>query len=486
MLLVGQSAPVGAVRAAIVPNTPAWTTAGIGLTRQSPTEPPALVCQAGLPGTFAHEFGHCCGFSHAPCPPPPGTPGTGDCFDPPNHIDPRLPGRTEDVGFDVPAGEVIEKWPRRAHELLRRPLALRRTDAMALDCGVGSPVRHAACSMNDDDRDRDSIDCWIVRGLLFADNEFERQPGFTITDVPATDDRDSPLRVELLDTEGHVLLRAGISLAVPCTDGTGADPSFRLASGVVPLPAKTAAARFLVDDIVLEEYRFPEGEPVSAFTALPADGASGSVTVAWESRHPSDAPLTSVASYSSDDGASWQPLGLPTNGSEVDVDLDALAGGERCRVSVKTTDGVHTVTTVSEPFKLELRPCVAMILAPGPGWSLPRMRPSISRVRAIGSRSASPSSRHSSGHLRSPARLAAGRSPTSTGSRRGCTKSVSKQVRATAPAGPLSKSWSDRRAAVDRRLHRLGSWLRRILISRSTVAATRDEAESARSLSAIS
>jgi hypothetical protein len=50
-----------------------------------------------------------------------------------------------------------------------------------------------------------------------------------------------------------------------------------------------------------------------------------------------------------------------------ELDLDALPGGERCRVCVRTTDGLHTVTTVSEPFALPLRPCLAMILAPGPG-----------------------------------------------------------------------------------------------------------------------
>jgi hypothetical protein len=217
------------------------------------------------------------------------------------------------------------------------------------------------------ERDPDAVDRWVVRGLLLDDNRFERQPGFTIGDLPASDDRESPLRAELLDSEGRVVLRAGIPLSVPCGDGPGADPPFRLASGAVPLPAKAVAARFLIDDVVVEEYRFPEGEPVTAFTALPADGASGRVTVAWESRHPSDAPLTFVASYSSDDGASWQPLGLPTAINELELDLDALPGGEQCRVSVKTTDGVHTVTTVSEPFKLALRPCVAMILAPGPG-----------------------------------------------------------------------------------------------------------------------
>ena len=98
MLLLGQSAPVGAVRAAIVPNRNRYAVAGVGQTRQSPTQPPALICQSGLASTFAHEVGHCCGFSHAPC--PPSGPGM------PRGIDPRLPERTGEVGFDVPAGWV--------------------------------------------------------------------------------------------------------------------------------------------------------------------------------------------------------------------------------------------------------------------------------------------------------------------------------------------------------------------------------------------
>jgi hypothetical protein len=225
--------------------------------------------------------------------------------------------------------------------------------------------------MNRDDRDPDAVESWIVRGLLYHDNRFERQPGFTIRNVRTTDDKASPLHAELFDDEGRVVLRAGIPLDIPCGDGPpGRDFPFRLAVGAVPLPAQAAAARFLVDDVVVEEFRFPEGEPATAFTALPPDGASGRVIVVWESRHPSDAPLTSVASYSSDDGVSWQPLGLPTAGNEVELDLDALPGGERCRVCVKTTDGVHTATTISEPFTLPPRPCVALILTPGPGLEI--------------------------------------------------------------------------------------------------------------------
>jgi len=108
MLLLGQGAPTGAVRTALVPNNPTYALNGVAQTRIAPTEPPALICRAGLTGTYAHEFGHTCGLWHAPCPPPPGTPGTLDCMDPPSGIDSRLPGRTDEVGFDVPAGTVIE------------------------------------------------------------------------------------------------------------------------------------------------------------------------------------------------------------------------------------------------------------------------------------------------------------------------------------------------------------------------------------------
>ena len=54
--------------------------------------------------------------------------------------------------------------------------------------------------MNRDDRDRDSVDCWVVSGLLFADNRLERQPGFTVADLPP-EQRDDPYGYAALMSE---------------------------------------------------------------------------------------------------------------------------------------------------------------------------------------------------------------------------------------------------------------------------------------------
>lgn len=114
MMFLFPSSPTGGVRCALVPanagglTRPDGTAApphainGIATARRGALTP-ALMAQSGLTGTFAHEFGHSCGLGHAPCPPLPGTPGTGDCSDPPDGIDSRLPGRTDEVGVDVPA-----------------------------------------------------------------------------------------------------------------------------------------------------------------------------------------------------------------------------------------------------------------------------------------------------------------------------------------------------------------------------------------------
>jgi hypothetical protein len=209
---------------------------------------------------------------------------------------------------------------------------------------------------------------WLVLGVLTNDNQLLRNPGFTSDEGAVTTlDPKSPLRAEFLDVKGRLLLRAGIPLTTPCSDGPGPAPSFRLVSGIVPLPEETAMVRFTLDEVVIEEYPVPQGEPTTVLTDVPRSGAVGTVTISWKSDHPDDEPLTHAVGFSVDDGTTWEPVGLPTRSNQVELDLDALPGGERCRVSVKTTDGVHTTEAVSEPFALPLKPCVPMIFAPEAG-----------------------------------------------------------------------------------------------------------------------
>ncbi len=90
----------GAIRTGLVPQDPGnlrgpYALNGMAFPRFGLTMP-AMLAQAGLQGTFAHEMGHTFSVNHAPC-----------CTTFWDNIDGRLPGRTEDVGFDVPANTVI-------------------------------------------------------------------------------------------------------------------------------------------------------------------------------------------------------------------------------------------------------------------------------------------------------------------------------------------------------------------------------------------
>jgi hypothetical protein len=212
---------------------------------------------------------------------------------------------------------------------------------------------------------------WLVLGILTADNKFIRRPGLTAPrTAPATLDPRSPLRAEFFGPDGRLLLRAGIPVTTPCSDGPGADPPFRIVSGTVPLPAETTLVRFMLDDVLLEEYKAPDGEPRTRLHILGEPQAGGALKIAWASEHPQGAPLTHIVGFSNDDGATWEPVGLPTSANESIIDLETLPGGKRCRVSVKTTDGLHTVLAVSEPFDVPVKPCAAMILAPESGFQI--------------------------------------------------------------------------------------------------------------------
>jgi hypothetical protein len=210
----------------------------------------------------------------------------------------------------------------------------------------------------------DDLRLLTVTGVLLPDGTFVRQPAFA-TDRFSPDDPDGALLVEMLGAGGRPLLRRRVALEDACADGVRT--GMRLVAATVPVPAATEAMRFTADGVVVEEFRVPDGPPDLGPPVIERV-REGPWRVTWTAGHADDAArLSYVVGFSHDDGATWQPVGLPTEETTVDLDVSALPGGRRCLVAVTATDGFHTVTRRSRPFARPVSACVAMILAPEPG-----------------------------------------------------------------------------------------------------------------------
>jgi hypothetical protein len=214
--------------------------------------------------------------------------------------------------------------------------------------------------------ERTGIRYLTIVGLLYPDNRLVLQPGF-VTERPeyAGEDPESNIRIELLDEGGKALLRQRLAASPVCADGRRID--YWVIASKIPFREGARVARFLRDDIVLEEVRIPSEGPIVRLEWEPRGELRGDQEIRWAGEHPEGAPVNYILSYSSDDGESWRPVSPPTPGTEGVVNFDRLPGGERCRLGLTASDGFNTVTVTTDPFEVPVKPCMAMILAPEDG-----------------------------------------------------------------------------------------------------------------------
>ena len=206
-----------------------------------------------------------------------------------------------------------------------------------------------------------------IAGILFPDNRLVLQPGYLTEQAEPGVDEDpaSPLRVDLVDERGRVLLRHRLAISPFCADGTRINQLAVL--GKVPFPPGTQTMQFYRDDVLVHEFAVPEGMPVVRLLWEPQKPVTGRQLVAWSGQHPEKRPLTYALRYSHTGGRTWQPLGFDLEETELEVDFDRLPGGDECRLGVMATDGVNTVAQDSEPFSAPVKACMAMILSPEEG-----------------------------------------------------------------------------------------------------------------------
>lgn len=210
-----------------------------------------------------------------------------------------------------------------------------------------------------------------IFGRLHADNRLTLRAGYTLDRLqPPRSTEPTDLYAEVHDAEGTVLLREPV-MTKPYSEGS--DLAVR---GSVTLPDQAAHVVLLRTDssglppVEVARLDVPPSAPDVRLDEAPTGDVEGTQRIAW-SADGDPAPVEYLVDYSHDNGETWLPIGERTTAMETSVDLDAMPGGERCRVSVTATNGVRSQTVVSNPFRIQPKPCRALIHHPIDGTTVP-------------------------------------------------------------------------------------------------------------------
>jgi hypothetical protein len=132
----------------------------------------------------------------------------------------------------------------------------------------------------------------------------------------------------------------------------------------VPFPDGVASIRFVNDGAVVHEMDAREEVPELEILSPPPRRGRGRYRLRWRASHPAGRTLEFFCRYSNDGGRRWFRLGFRTGESSTEVDLDALPGGEDCRLAVVATDGLGTAVARTRPFQVARKPLDVRILEP--------------------------------------------------------------------------------------------------------------------------
>jgi hypothetical protein len=217
--------------------------------------------------------------------------------------------------------------------------------------------------MNDRKRP-ERVAYWTLNGWLTPDNRLEHLPGLLTRHPPRAlrKDTTSPLRIELLDGNGRLILTQRIPLAAYCLDTPG-----RLIKDVpirakVPFRDDTQIIRFWNGEVLVKEWRRLGCAPL--LSNLTVERREGIVRLRWQATHPENAPMQYVVRFSRDGTGSFNRLSKRLDQPKYEVPERDLPGGKGWIFQVAATDGVNTSTLDSEPIDLPETPLHAEISLP--------------------------------------------------------------------------------------------------------------------------
>jgi hypothetical protein len=167
-----------------------------------------------------------------------------------------------------------------------------------------------------------------------------------LTDLPANLPANAPLRLQLVDANGVIL----VDQPAPVETLADENNNTAMIRCALPLAANARLLRLVNAGVVLAEMSISASAPVLNLDAPVI--ADGSVKLSWTATDADGDALYFNIQFSPDDGQTWQTLGVNYPELNYSFSTDLLPGTAAARVRVIATDGAHTAIATSEPFAL--------------------------------------------------------------------------------------------------------------------------------------
>lgn len=168
----------------------------------------------------------------------------------------------------------------------------------------------------------------------------------SLTSLPAEFPADYPVRLQVVDVLGEVLLDE----PAPTQSLSDGASSSSLIQRALTLPGGAASLRLVNQGNVLAELPISLNAPAVTLDPIVPGGATLDLT--WTATDADGDPLYTTVQYSPDDGVTWNTLAVHNPESSQSFDTSLLAGSASARIRLITTDGIHSALAVSEAFEI--------------------------------------------------------------------------------------------------------------------------------------
>ena len=206
----------------------------------------------------------------------------------------------------------------------------------------------------------------VMNFRVHRDGRVELRPSYLATGIPPRDAGrpTRPVMLDLVGRDGTVLGSHRCHVHNPYQDPDGAYLDFHEV-----LPWSTEVARVVVvrEREVVGTIDVGERPPRIRLGELHRVTRDGDLARLDWAVDDIDGPHHAAVRYSNDDGRSWYALATGLTEGRYLVDLDALPGGERCRLEVIVSSGLQSAAAQTEPFDVRRKPRQAHVVSPREG-----------------------------------------------------------------------------------------------------------------------